>query len=231
MIKTIMSYILYAIVGFVTVIIIVNIDQVQDIEIEGLGFTINIVTLFAAAAAALFGIIGYFQLRKRASDRDENTDEDALDEYMYKKYTDNSMALMITTILSVVSMGSGIIYETSTFLTIASLVVLIAGLIFMSLLPSLIKTMYPEREDLPDASDSNFNEKLYNASDEGEKLIMAEGLYKVFISMNSLLFAAVVVLMIYSVITGDNQMLGMIMIAAILIYSNVTYALSIRDKG
>ncbi|WP_020007640.1 DUF3169 family protein [Salinicoccus albus] len=225
--KTILSYILYAIAGFVTVIVIVNFDPGQGLE--GVGLGINLITLLAAAASALYGIIGYFQLRKSAQDR--NIEEDALDEYMYKKYTDNSTALMVTVVLSTVAMGSSIIYETSIYLTIASFAVLAAGLVFMSILPSILKTMYPERVDLPDPNDSNFAEKLYTASDEGEKLIMAEGLYKAFISMSSLLFIALVVLMIYSMATGNNQMLGMIMIAAILIYSNVTYALTIRNKG
>ncbi|HLQ98330.1 MAG TPA: DUF3169 family protein, partial [Candidatus Dormibacteraeota bacterium] len=68
------------------------------------------------------------------------------------------------------------------------------------------------------------------ASDEGERHVMLEGLYKTFNMMNGTLFIGLIVLMMYSISTGDGQIFGMIIIAAVLIISNVKYVTSIRDK-
>src|SRR5699024_217494 len=108
-------------------------------------------------------------------------------------------------------------------------ITMVAALLFLFLLPTLLPVMYPDR-DLPSSTDSNFSDKLLQASDDGERHIMLEGLYKTFNTMNATLFVGLILLMMYSISTGNDQIFGMIVIAAVLIISNVKYVTSIRDK-
>ena len=67
-------------------------------------------------------------------------------------------------------------------------------------------------------------------SDEGERHVMLQGIYKAFTSINSLLFFAVLALIGYSVISGVSQLFGIFSILLILMVINVQYMLNIRNK-
>lgn len=223
-----LSFVPYFLGGLIMGMFILNFDALSGLE--SFVPALSITGLAAAVIITAFGISGFFQLRKRASSRNSNTDEDALDQYMYRKYADISLSIQTGLVLSILIMGVAIIQQTDAWIYLAAAVTMVAALLFLFLLPTLLPVMYPER-DLPASTDSNFADKLLAASDEGERHVMLEGLYKTFNTMNATLFTGLIVLMMYSISTGDNQIFGMVIITAILIISNVKYVLSIRDKG
>lgn len=223
-----LSFVPYFLGGLIIGMFILNFDALSGLE--SFVPALSITGLAAAVIITTFGISGFFQLRKRASSRNSNTDEDALDQYMYRKYADISLSIQTGLVLSILIMGVAIIQQTDPWIYLAAGVTMVAALLFLFLLPTLLPVMYPER-DLPASTDSNFADKLLAASDEGERHVMLEGLYKTFNTMNATLFIGLILLMMYSISTGDNQIFGMVIIAAILIISNVKYVLSIRDKG
>ena len=191
---------------------------------------LSITGLAAAAIFTVLGISGFFQLKSRAVKREGDTDEDELEKYIYRKYADISLCIQVGLVLSLLVTGVAIIQQTDAWIFVASGITMIAALLFLFLLPTLLPMMYPER-DLPSSTDSDFADKLLHASDEGERHVMLEGLYKTFNTMNGALFLGLIILMMYSISTGDNQIFGMIVIAAVLIISSVRYVTSIRGKA
>lgn len=223
-----LSFIPYFIGGFIIGMFVLNFERIIG-SLSAFTPALCITGLAVAVIFAVLGITGYFQLKKRASDRDENTDEDVLDQYMYKKYADISLYIQTGLVLSILVMGIAIIQQTEVWIFTAAGITMLATLVFLFMLPTLLPVMYPER-DLPASTDSNFADKLLKASDEGERHVMLEGLYKTFNTVNASLFIGLILLMLYSISTGDNQIFGMVVIAAILVISNVKYVLSIRNK-
>lgn len=59
---------------------------------------------------------------------------------------------------------------------------------------------------------------------------MLGGLYKTYLTMNSLLFASILLLLFYSILSGTSQLFGIFLIVAVLTVANVHYMLSIRNK-
>lgn len=223
-----LSFIPYFLGGLLIGMFILNFEALGSLE--SIVPALCITGLAAAVILTALGISGFFQLKSRASKRDENTDEDTLDEYMYRKYADNSLCIQTGLVLSILVMGIGIIQETEAWIFTAAGITMIAALLFLFLLPTLLPVMYPER-DLPSSSDANFADKLLQASDDGERHVMLEGLYKTFNTMNAALFLGLILLMMYSISTDDHQIFGMIVIASVLVISNVKYVTSIRDRG
>lgn len=223
-----LSFIPYFLGGLIIGLFILNFDSLSDLG----SFTpaLSMTGLAAAAIITVLGISEFFQLKKRASNRDDNTDEDELDRYMYRKYADISLSIQTGLVLSLLIMGVALALEMDAWIYLAAGFTMVAALVFLSLLSTLLPVMYPER-DLPTSKESNFAGKLLQASDEGERHIMLEGLYKTFNTMNATLLIGLVLLMMYSIGTGDDQIFGMVVVAAALIISNVKYVLSIRDKG
>src|SRR5699024_9231344 len=225
--KSFLSFIPYFLGGLIVGMFILNFEA-----LSGIGAFATELSTTGLAAAAIFtalGISGFFQLKSRAAKRDGDLEEDEFEQYMYRKYADNSLCIQVGLVLSLLVTGVAIIQQTDAWIFVASGITMIASLLFLFLLPTLLPVMYPER-DLPSSTDSDFADKLLRASDEGERHVMLEGLYKTFNMMNGTLFIGLIVLMMYSISTGDGQIFGMIIIAAVLIISNVKYVTSIRDK-
>ncbi|KKK34956.1 hypothetical protein WN59_04730 [Salinicoccus sediminis] len=225
--KSFLSFVPYFLGGLIVGMFILNFEA-----LSGIGTFTTELSITGLAAAAIFtalGISGFFQLKSHASKRGGDMDEDESEQYMYRKYADNSLCIQTGLVLSLLVTGVAIIQQTDAWIFTASGITMIAALLFLFLLPTLLHVMYPER-DLPSSSDSDFADKLLHASDEGERHVMLEGLYKTFNTINGALFLGLIILMMYSISTGDNQIFGMIVIAAVLITANVRYVTSIRDK-
>lgn len=223
-----LSFIPYFLGGLIIGMFILNFNALSSLG--SVAPALCITGLVASVIITVLGISGFFQLKGRASIRDANTDEDELDRYMYRKYADTSLSIQTGLVLSILVMGVAIIQQTDAWIYIASGITMIAALLFLFLLPTLLPVMYPER-NLPSSNEPDFADKLLRVSDEGERHVMLEGLYKTFNTMNATLLIGLIVLMMYSISTGDGQIFGMVVIAATLIISNVKYVLSIRNKG
>src|SRR5699024_2129843 len=222
--KSFLSFVPYFLGGLIVGMFILNFDALSGVG--SFAPELSITGLAAAAIFTVLGISGFFQLKSRAVKREGDTDEDELEKYIYRKYADISLCIQVGLVLSLLVTGVAIIQQTDAWIFVASGITLLAALLFLFLLPM----MYPER-DLPSSTDSDFADKLLHASDEGERHVMLEGLYKTFNTVNGALFLGLIILMMYSISTGDNQIFGMIVIAAVLIISSVRYVTSIRDKA
>ena len=133
-------------------------------------------------------------------------------------------------VLSIVSLGAAVITEQPIWLVIVTGAAIAVATLLSTVLPAMIKVLYPDR-DLPNVAEKDYAKKLLAASDEGERHVMLEGLYRTFKTLNVTLLSALLLLIIYSVGTGVSQLFAIFVIALILIIANAQYLFSIRNKS
>ncbi|TVT27067.1 DUF3169 family protein [Salinicoccus cyprini] len=224
--KYALKLLLYAAGGFIVAYTVMFTDILNQINLDSRWLNMTVFVL--AIITVVLSIIGYFQLKGTA--KDEDMDEDLREQYKYRKFSDLSLATHSSIILSFLAMGLGVISEMPLWFVISSLVLFCLSFAFQIFTSKLPKQLYPER-NLPEISDARYADKLLAVSDDGERHVMLNGLYKAFASTSALLFMSLVILMVYSVATGNAQIIGMLLIGSILLISNAQYVLSIRNKG
>lgn len=190
---------------------------------------ITMVLIIISLIGTMVSLIMIVQIKKRSKEQVVGEAEDERDRLLYTKFSDATMAASIGMILGVSSISVSVITDQEMWMIISAGVVLIINMIVYPFVTATIKYVYPDRE-MPPSGDKEYGKKLLAMADEGERHIMLEGLYKVFFSINALLPMAIILLMFYSVATGDSQLFGVIVITLIFIFVNTRYLFSIRNK-
>ena len=190
----------------------------SDINMDSIYYWIGMILLTVSIVLAVVSIYLYRQLKTVSGDYTKYMDMDAYDIYRYNKYNDlqvvNTMAMM----MSVMSLAIFMIIEYHFMLILISGVTYLVVLYLTITQASLIEQLYPDR-DLPKVGDKKYAEKLLASSDEGERHIMLNGLYKTHNFVQVGLFMGIVILIFYSIITGGSQIFSIILIGFILILS------------
>lgn len=88
-----------------------------------------------------------------------------------------------------------------------------------------INATYAHKLDprIPKLGEKNYTEKRLSNMDEGERHITLKSLFKVNAVTISLIIVGIGFLYLYSMITGDNQSIGMLVLIIIFIYNSLTY--------
>lgn len=217
----------WAAVGFIVMYGFINRNESYDFSVYA--FPASIAILAASGLLIVVALYLYASIQKTAKKDLHGDEEDVAEGQMYRQYSDASLSNNVAMIISLAALCLMIITDQPAMLMILASGVLLTSVLMSFLLPGLMKLMYPER-DIPAASDKDYAEKLLEISDDGERHIMLGGLYKTYLSTNSLLFAAMLVLLFYSEFTGTSQLMGIFTIAAVLVAANSQYIGSIRNK-
>lgn len=189
-----------------------------------------VVLLILSSLLSIFSLIGLSAIKKKASQSFSGVDEDLRDEWQYKKYSDVSLASSIAIIISIITMCIGIITEQGRLLIIISLIVIFLSCIASTKGSTIIKYVYPDR-NFPDTNSKNYSLKIFNMADEGERHVMLKGLYSAFNMTNILLIFSLLILLAYSVVTGNSQLFAILIIGLIFIIINTDYILRVRNKS
>ncbi|AYW47936.1 hypothetical protein C7K38_05910 [Tetragenococcus osmophilus] len=190
------------------------------------------VSIITAIVAALFIILGVFQYRRVlsvAKDYLKYMDEDSYDKYRYNKHNEIQIYSIIGFVLSLVSLAIPLITYYNLPVILFSSTVYIMSLIFLIKTTRLVSKLYPER-NLPQPSDKNYTDKLLLASDEGERHIMTTALYKTFSLTQVGIFVGILILIAYSMLTGESQIFSIIVLGLLMIVSNMKYYSEIKEK-
>ena len=216
-----------ALVGFLGMYAAINFDFTQGFP--PIAFEATISLLVVVLALVLFIISSTMEMKRTATLLLSGDKEDQRDVCQYKRFSDVTLCATSALILSIVATATAIItVQPSWLLILSGIAVMVAT--FLSVTQSgLIKTLYPDRE-LPSPAEKNYAEKLLASSDEGEKFIMLQGLYKTFNTMNMVLVFSLFLFIVYSVGTGDSQLFSIFVVGLILIGTNAQYLLTIRNK-
>lgn len=154
--------------------------------------------------------------------------EDEAEALLNRKFYDYSFCMNISAIIAILGFAMAII-DYHLLLIVIGFIATIISTTLGSYMIKLMKRAYPER-NLPDTSEKNYSQKLLDVSDEGEKHIMLQGMYKAYNFANGGFLFAIMGITLYSVATEDSQLFSIIIIAIILLITNVIYILSIRNK-
>ena len=199
---------------------------------EGWSIILHEIILFlfiVIVIISIYSVILSRQIIKISKNNYIGDKEDEMDAIVYRKFSDYSLFGNIALVLSLISLSISIIIKESLVIVIISvLLVIISYIINMGIL-YLIKHVYPER-NLPSPTEKNYAEKLLESSDDGEKHIILNGLHKSFGVINILLVFAIIFATIYTIQTDNSQVFSIIMIGIIMIWQNITYYLTIRNK-
>ncbi|MBD8037546.1 DUF3169 family protein [Solibacillus sp. A46] len=169
------------------------------------------------------------QLKQKSAQQFSGDEEDLHEQYLYTLYSDVSLASNIALILSIVAMCIGVITEQSIVILILSIFVVLLSILSTILVGTSLKYAYPNRE-FPSFNDNQYSKKLLEMSDEGERHVMLQGFYSAFNTANILLLASLLLLMFYSIASGESQLFAILIISLILIIVNTQYMLKVRNR-
>lgn len=193
---------------------------------------ISVISAIGATLLIVLGIFQYHRLLKVAKNHTKYMDEDSYDKYRYNKYNEIQIYGVIGFVLSLISLAIPLVIMNTYFslsIFLSTFVVYIGSIIFLTQTTKLINKLYPER-NLPQPSDKNYTDKLLLASDEGERHIMTTALYKTFSFTQVGIFFGILLLIAYSMLTGESQIFSIIILGIIMIISNTKYYSEIKEK-
>ncbi len=226
--RLIMYGLLGAVVGFIGMYLMLSVQL--DFNFFTIAFPVNVALTTLTLLLLLYVGVSILQMRKKANSAVSGDAEDERDIWLYKKFTDTNMIVIASVVFGIASVAISIITEQATWLETSSIIIGTAAFILSLTVTSLVNSFYPDRK-LPSISEKDYGKKLLAASDEGERHVMLEGLYRSFNTLNTTLIIGLFLLIFYSVFTGTSQLFAIFLIGAVIIGANAQYFLLIRNKS
>ena len=223
--RSFMQSIMAVVIVLLIVFIISNVAYIDLFK-----FTEPIVWILYAISLLLLimAFVVYRQvdhLNKQSFTGDE---EDEVEALKYKKFCDYNILSHISMVTSLLGLGLIVLTTASTLLAFSGVALIFLALMFQLFVSVLLQKVYPDR-DLPNVSESNYAEKLLAVSDDGERFVMLQGLYKSFNLFNLLIIFAIIGAIIYSLYSDHSQIFSIVLMCLVLLLTNMRYYLSIRN--
>ena len=158
---------------------------------------------------------------------DANISDDLADTYENKSYTKSLKVRFIYTMQLIVAFIAILIpvignaSDNHIALIMIPFIITIISSIMIGIFYRKFDARYPKLE--------RNTEKAFNIMDEGERYITLVSLYKVHQQNIVLLFIGIMMLGIFSITTGMNQSLGMILFIILFIYNSLGYLLKVSN--
>lgn len=216
------------IIGLITPALFRSEKQQTDWAIGNFAEPIIFILATITVLLTVLTVIYIIQIKLKSKLNITGEEEDEREGWLYKKYSELSF---LSTSVFVLAFTTGTIIvstnNNSKPLMLFILVLLIFSIFVPFLSNMLAKVVYKNRE-IPSQTDKHYMQKMLASADEGERYILLEGLYNTFNLMNILLPISIVLLMVYSGITGDTQLFAILLIAVVMIIFNARYLLKVR---
>ncbi|WP_025783448.1 DUF3169 family protein [Sporosarcina sp. D27] len=216
-----------AVVGFIAMYTTLSFQM--DFNFLSIAYHVNVILTTLTAALLLYIVLSILQMWKKSSDNLSEDEEDEMDIWLYKKFSDTNLLVITTVVIGIVSTAISLITNQPTWLELASTVSVMIAFALSIGVSSMINRFYPDR-NLPSVSEKDYAKKLLAASDEGERHVMLEGLYRSYNMLNGTLIIGLFLLILYSIGTGVSQLFAIFVVSSVLLGSNAQYYLLIRKK-
>lgn len=227
MLKVSGQLIMEALIGFFCVLVVL--DENIRFNLSPCASIANIVLFMLAFFFIVFSVYYYFNIFTLTIKNFSGEEEDAIESKMYQQFSDASLFANLAILISLTSLSLPVLTHQGLWLLITSISFMIVSYLMSFLLPTLSQKMYPERK-LPSVSDKNYAKKLLAVSDDGEQHAMRGGLFNTYVTLNSLLVAAIILLLLYSIVSGSSQLFSIFTIVIILTLTNTQYVIHVRNK-
>ena len=216
-----------AVVGFFAMYTVLSMRDKGDISWPTT--EIIIIALIISFISLLITVVGTLQITASTKKKVEGDEEDEYEKWVYKKYSDTTLASIISSTLSLFTASVGIISNVHVTLMILPFVLIVFNFALQPFTYNALCKVYSYRA-FPAWTDKKYAEKILALTDEGERHVMFEGLQKAYSSINVLLPLAIILLMFYSSFSGQSQFFSILILTIILIYVNTRYILAIRSS-
>ncbi|SOC40819.1 DUF3169 family protein [Salinicoccus kekensis] len=228
--KRILRILMYLVLGFFTGLVISMLASRNDeIDMAGIYQVTGVVLLLIAVILIFVSVYLHRQLNTVSKDYTKYMDMDSYDVYRYNKFNDIQVVDTLMMILALVSVGIFVILESHFLLTLIAVIAFLVTLWLTITHTGLVGRLYPDRK-LPKPGDKKYAEKLLAASDEGERHIMLNGLYKTHGLIQVGLMIGIILMIFYSLLTGESQIFSIIVAGVLLILAQLKYSMEIREK-
>lgn len=229
--KSFLKIVLAMGIGFIARYLILELlyGNVTVLDFSNLYFWLSILLLLLSVGLIIFVCLTSNILLKKNKQQAKNLNEDELDRFKYNTFNQLTAASTTALVMSLVALAIQILNAEIMWLIITSGVIFIITVILSIFVGGIINSLYPER-NLPNPSDKDYADKLFEASDDGEIHVMAKGLYRSTQLTMTLLFISMVAMILYSIITEDSQVFSIIIIGLIMIINQVKYAKEIKER-
>ena len=229
--KSFLKIVLALGIGFLVGFLIIELlyGNVTALDFSNLYFWLSILLLLLSVGLIIFVSLTSNILLKKNKQQAKNLNEDELDRFKYNTFNQLTAASTTALVMSLVALAIQILNAEIMWLIITSGVIFIITVILSIFVGGIINSLYPER-NLPNPSDKDYADKLFEASDDGEIHVMAKGLYRSTQLTMTLLFISMVAMILYSIITEDSQVFSIIIIGLIMIINQVKYAKEIKER-
>lgn len=223
--KVILKLLAAALVGFVIAYLMLSTGEGNFIHSNTL-----VINLYAIVFIMLVSsYVIYRRIDKLNNKTFKGEEEDEVGDLKYRKFNDYSLLIQSSSILSILGVSIALSTKMNVYLIVIGMIYIIITYFLQYNMTRLMQKVYPER-NLPDLSDPEYTEKIFQASDEGERYVMLEGLYKAYSLFNVLLVFAIVAATIYSMTTNNSQIFSIFLMSIVLFLTNGKYVLTIRNK-
>lgn len=224
--KLIWQLIIGGIVGFFGALFLLSINYINFLKYSDIIVTILYLIAFILLMS---GFVLNRQINRLNSQTFEGEEEDEAEVIKYRKFSDYSLFIQASTVISLLGVSIALITTMNIILIIIGLAYIIIGYFLQVFMLNVMQKVYPDR-NLPSVSDPKYAEKLLDISDDGERHVMLHGLYKSYNLLNVLLVLAIVGSTFYSIITDNSQLFSIFLMSIVLLLTNGKYMLTIRNK-
>ncbi|TDM00796.1 DUF3169 family protein [Macrococcus carouselicus] len=184
--------------------------------------------LILIGLALIAGIIGYlYSAAAYKVDNDPTLEHYEQDRQSFKRFSLMNIALIISFYVALASFLMVTLNQVPLWLGIVSVIVFIIAILLRYYGYGMINKLYPERE-LPQSFESDFDDKLIDTLSKNEMLVIFTGLYNAFKLTNILLPAAMLLITLYGLETGQPQHFALIVIVCCAVAINIIYQLTVR---
>ncbi|MCD9058398.1 DUF3169 family protein [Staphylococcus epidermidis] len=160
---------------------------------------------------------------------DANISDDLADTYENKSFTKSLKVRFIYTMQLIVAFIAILIpvIGNASENHIALIMIPFIITIISSIMIGIFYRKFDARH--PKLGEKHYTEKAFNIMDEGERYITLVSFYKVHQQNIVLLFIGIMILGIFSITTGMNQSLGLILFIILFIYNSLGYLLKVSN--
>lgn len=225
----IISLLVGGVAGFtITFAIMMGKDQVREAWNHPVNLILYIVLAMIVALLAI-GLLFIGKIRTLNSQTFDGEQEDLMEEYKYKKVADLNIAANISIVLSILAVAISILMTNNTLLQIGFIILFIASCIILAYGVNFVRLSYPER-NIPRIQTKNYEQKLMDSMDDGEKYVTLQGLFKSYQLFNLFMLTGIILAVAFSYFSEQSQIFSIVLMCLVLLVVNTSYLVVVRNK-
>lgn len=242
--KSILSLLFAAGIGFVVGLLVILLfmnETVREYVVGAVLFEDYFVYIFVGvwAVGLIVTVIGLMMGRRISMKNKEKVDDpDLLDDWTQRNFYTaqefSNTGLLLAILSAAVVVTGAVLTEDVSKVVMGIFLVMSVAIIFFAAfvsfyLAGMMHVLYPER-DLPSIHDKNYQEKLFEVSDDGERFLILKGLYKSNQTTQMNLLLGVLLLIFVSAATETNQLLAIVVILFIFGMNYMKYSRTLKNE-